>query len=790
MLDRQGRYPGAAIGAPVQALPAHHEGPRELDVYYGREDTDKEDRLTPFKIFLYVVRYRWLLLVLCLAGVVCGVAVTMMQTPLYRATARLEVLVPSAKVFQDMEAISEASDVRAFLTAREKLTSRALAQRVAYALQLSEKPQFLFPKAEFSVANIFYRAFGMGQPPTLEDLSSEQRENMAVGRVLHGVTASLVQGTSLISITFQDQSPLFAKDVANQIAQSFIDQRVDRTSETSSLARQFIEEQVLQVKDKLQKSEQALVEYARTAGITITGKELSLIGANIETLNSALATAIQERLDTGRLVAQIDAGRGGSLPQVLESEGLTKLRGTIADLSGQYQQKLGLLKPNFPEMKQLLAQIAELRRLVDDGIMAILDSIKLKYQEAINKESDLRAKLIDMEKQNIEFNDKSIKYTILRREVDSNRSQYENLISKMNEATIGSELKSQNAAIVDLAIAPSAPFSPSMLKNVAVGLALFMSLGALIIYVLEMMDNTFTRPEQVEKELGLTVLGILPKSDDRDLGANVTDQKSALSEAYRSLRTSLQFSGADGVPNTLLVTSAEPSEGKSTTSFKLAQDFAILGANVLVIDADMRKPSLHRLFGLSNILGLSNMLTNTVRREDVPGIFRSTKFDNVTVLTSGTIPPNPADLLSSPRMASLLDSLTGSFDLIIIDAPPVVGLSDAPILSRLVEGTLMVISTNQVTRKSAKAALKRLRAAGASVAGAAMSKFSISKFDYDYKHLNYQYYAYGAERAQLDDRGEHGSDRRVRGKHSALSDLVRRLRLYRDGVVDRAQSKS
>jgi capsular exopolysaccharide synthesis family protein len=241
-----------------------------------------------------------------------------------------------------------------------------------------------------------------------------------------------------------------------------------------------------------------------------------------------------------------------------------------------------------------------------------------------------------------------------------------------------------------------------------------------------------------------------------------------------------------------LVTSSEPSEGKSTTSFKLGQDFAALGARVLIVDGDLRKPNLHRLFGLDNTIGLSNLLTNTVRKEDLASIFRATKYPNVTVLTSGTIPPNPADLLSSPKMALIVTNLGKRFDLVIIDAPPVVGLSDAPILSRLAEGTLMVISTNQVTRKSAKTALKRLRAAGANVVGAAMSKFAVNKFDYNYgyKYMNYQYYDYGTSTPKIEGKVDDGADQPAYAKSPAFRRLVRRIRSSVGGFVDRAKSAS
>ncbi|MER9901999.1 polysaccharide biosynthesis tyrosine autokinase [Mesorhizobium sp. M0130] len=792
MLDRNRQHQIAGPGhAQAMSADLYYDGAQNYGSY-GGEYSDRGESFNPLKLLFYVIQYRWLIVMMAAAGCVAGIIVTMMQTPKYQATTQLEVLVPSAKVFQDIEVVSENSDLRAFQTAREKLKSRALAQRVVFQLGLGEKPDFLFPTPDFSLGNIFYRAFGITKAPSIQERSPEQREAIAIGRVLKDLTVTLVPNTSLLSITFADQKPKYASDVANQVAQSFIDQRLDQTSETSELARQFIQEQVLQVKQKLQKSEEELVAYAKDAGITITGDDKSLIGSNIEVLNTALATAIQDRLDAGRMVEQIDRGRGSSLAPVLESEGLQKLSDKLADLTSQYQQKLGILKPGFPEMQQLQSQIKELQRLYNNGVLAITDSLRLKYQEAQNKEVDLKSKLAEMEKQQVVFNDKNIRYTILKREVDSNRSQYDSLIAKLNEVGVSSELKTQSAAIVDFAAQPTMPYSPRLSINLAIAIGLFMALSASIVYVLELLNNTFTNPEQIEKELGLAMLGILPLVDDRELIASIADQKSGLSEAYRSLRTSLQFSGAEGAPRSLLVTSSEPSEGKSTTSFKLGQDFAALGAKVLIVDADLRKPNLHRMFGLDNTIGLSNLLTNTVRKEDLTNIFRATKYPNVTVLTSGTIPPNPADLLSSPKMALIVTNLGKRFDLVIIDAPPIVGLSDAPILSRLAEGTLMVISTNQVTRKSAKTALKRLRAAGANVVGAAMSKFSVNKFDYNYayKYMNYQYYDYGTSIPKIEGQVDDGAGQPAYPKSPAFSRLVRHIRSSVGGFIDRAKSIS
>ncbi|MEM6460957.1 MAG: polysaccharide biosynthesis tyrosine autokinase [Pseudomonadota bacterium] len=716
---------------------------------YGRLNEEDDSGIDPLALLLYVVKHRWLIALLIGVGIVAGVVFTWMQTPQYKATTKLEISAPSAKVFQDLEIISDYDDFRMYYTALQRLKSRSLAQRVVFEMGLADNRKFLFPAPQFAVSNLFARAFGYEQTRSVDDFTPEQREKMAIGRLRANLSAELITNTTLIAISYSDQDPQLASEIANEVAASFIDQRVDQTSETSDLAREFVQEQVVQVKDKLQASEQALVDYAKSEGITITGNEMSLVAANIQEINSALSAAIQERLDYSRLVQQIEAGRGASLPEVLDSSGIQNLKQRIAGLRATYQQKRAILKPEFPEMVALSREIAGLETEVDQAVEVVTNSIRLKRDEAIAKESDLQAKLRELESEQAAFQDKNIQYTILKREVDSNRAQYDSLIGTLNEIGVGSEIKRENAVVIDAAVRPGAPFAPNMNKNLAIALALAMALAAALIYLLELLNNTFSDPDQIENDLKLPVLGILPLIEEGQIPEQLSNQKSALSEAYRSLRTSLQFTGTDGHPRSLLVTSSEPSEGKSTTTYKLAQDFGSLGLRVLIIDADMRKPNLHVQFGTDNAIGLSNLLTNTARREDLQKIFRPTRFANVTFLSAGTIPPNPPDLLSSPKMAMMLQACTDQFDIVVLDSPPVMGLSDSPILARMVEGTLLVVSADGVTRKSAQAAVKRLKTVGGHLFGAALSRFSANKFEYaySYRYMSEGYYTLSDESA-------------------------------------------
>ena len=681
------------------------------------------DEIDLRRLFFLAFKYRRMIALLFIVGICASLMATWMMKPQYRSTAQLEVVAPSAKVLEELEVVNATADERAFLTAREKLTSRSLAQRVVFDLGLDTNAGFLFPKARFLAWNVLSRAVSGNLSTSLEDVAPEERQRIAVERVRNGLSVELVRNTSLVAVSFSHEDPVFAQMVAQQVARSYIDQGVDQVSETSVLARQFIEEQVREVRERLQASERALIDYARRQGLTVTGSDSSLIAGNIVQINEAISQAIEERLDDALLVEEIDSGRGADLPEVLANGSIGELREKVAVLSAQYQQKLTTLRPDFPDMVQLKAQIDELERQIDGAVAVMTRSVRQRHAGAIARETDLRAKLAELEATQAAFQEKNIHYTILKREVDSNRSQYENLIAKRNAVGVGSALETQSAIIVDPAAVPLHPYAPSLGLNLAAALGLCGGLAVLMVWLRESVNDVFSGPDQVETDLELPVLGILPVGQDDDIGCLLEKRDSAISEAVRSLRTALQFSGANGEPCSLAVTSTEPGEGKSTIAAKLALEFAALGRNVVLVDADFRKPRQHRLFNTDNTTGLSDMIVGTARKEDMPQLFRKTPSARLTLVTAGTVAANAPDLLVSSRMSRLNRFLSEQYDLVIFDCPPVLGLSDALILSRLAEGTLMVVSMNQTRRKSAAAALKRLGGAGGNVLGAAINRF-------------------------------------------------------------------
>lgn len=732
---------------PVSAGSALSDGPYGSGRMPDSKLAENDNNFDPIRLFWLVLGYRWLLVAFTLGGLLAGYVYSSMQTPQYRATVNLEILNNNPKSISEFEVIGQSRLERASAleNAVFKFRTRKLAQRVVYELGLSEKPEFyLPPQNRFSPKNILRRAFGKTNARTSTTLDAATREARAINVLLKGITVSNKRRTSIITVKFAHGSASFTHQVANQLGKSFISLNVDQTVEASGKVRSFIQQQVVLSKEQLTLSERRLNKYAKSIDFTEFGDEPSLIISRLSSINEALNQTVQERLVLKLVVDQIANGRAISLPDVVNNQVVQVIKSKIAELKVTYQEKLGVYKANFPEMIQRRSQIAELNSQLSQEIRIISDSFFIRLEQVQLKEKSLRQELHRLGAAQQEFREKFVEYTILKREVDGNHANYSSLVVKMNDIGIGSELRSERAVILDLAIQPSTPFSPNKLKITLVALALAWAIVGITIYVLELLKNTFATPDQLDQELNIAILGIIPFHAAADTPREETEDSAAFEEAYRSLRTAIQFSSQNSNCLSLSVTSSEPAEGKSITAFKLAEGFAKLGRKVLLVDADMRRPKLQKWFGLGNTLGLSTFLSGQMTPEEEAESLVQTDIPNLYFLSAGGIPRNAADLLASAQMPKLIHSASKEFDVLIIDSPPVMGLADAPIIARHTSATLFVVAAKQATRKSVSTALKRLQDSGANVVGVTMTKFRLEKYDYNYSYgyMQNNYYTY------------------------------------------------
>lgn len=722
-LPNQGKLPFDPSGR----LPAHTG---LTDVAFGRP-AKSESRFDINEVWRIIAKWWWLITAIAVTCLLAAIVISLMITPEYRAQSTIEVNPEGVQVVGkgvgDIQPMN--SNDREFLnTQAGLLKSRSLAERVSRSTNLASNDAIVD-----------------------QDLPRPVRESVATSTVLSSVEITQQRESRLIGISIESTDPQLAAKIADSYADNFIQQNMERRYEQTSYARNFLQQRISAVKGKLEESERALVDYAQKQGIiTLTvdsggvdtpKQEQSIDAATLVQNNLALSQARSERIAAEQRFRQ--ASGATSRSAVIADPTVQILQQQRAALEAQYQQKLALFKPDFPEMVQLRNQIDTLGKEIASQTRNVAGSasgsLQADYQAAVARENALQAKVNQGKAALLDLRARSIQYTILQREVDTNRSLYDALLQRYKEVGVAGGVGANVVSVVDRARVPTAPFKPNLPLNIALGLFIGILLGFGTAFAIEWIDDTIKTPDDLATKLGLASLGVVPAvAKGLAVREQLEDPRSQVSEAYQSIRTALQFSTDHGVPRSLLVTSTRASEGKSSTALALAQTLANLGASVLLLDADLRKPTFRGPSSTSH--GLSSLLAGS---GSVAECVHPTQMERLFLLPSGPIPPNPAELLASGRFKEILDEVLVKFDHVVIDGPPVLGLADAPMLASSTEGTLMVIEAGVVRRAAVLNAVNRLRFAEARVMGGILTKFNATKVGYGYGYG----YGYGGDDA-------------------------------------------
>lgn len=747
--------PGGDPRLPIRRLP--EQGPlalraagNALDLFEEpKRDEDEIDLLAYWQI---LQKRRWLVFGVIASILALTLLITLLTPPVYRATATLQIDREAMQIVQveGMQAPEAASGGDFYQTQYELLRSRALAERTADTLNLANTSS-LQSVAKHSWLSRLVQSL---RPQTREDAASAGKEaktavlRQAVGIVQAGLTIDPVRNSRLVKVSFDSGNPVFSARVANTLAEGFIAQQLEHKFGASSYAKTYLEDRLRQLKAKLEQSERELVAFAQKEKIvsisTDSGGQQSLVSQNLSDLNTQLADAQAQRIKAEARWREASASTGAALPADMLANSIVRtLQQQRAELQGQYQQKLQIYKPEYPEMKQLQGQIDELDKQIAGELRNIRASVKSEYAAAQAQENLLLGKIDALRSQTLDVDNRSIQYNILKREVDTNRQLYDAMLQRYKEIGIASGVGTNNVSIVDRALPPTSRYKPNLPLNLGIGLLIGAILGVLSAFVLEFMDQTLKTPQDIEQRLRLSVLGIIPRLKKQEVPAQaLRDLRSAFSEAYRSVRTALQFSTDAGVPKVLLVTSAGPSEGKSTTAWSLARNFAQLGKRTLLIDGDLRNPSLHRVAEVRGEIGLSNLLSGAANINEA---VQETDDPRLKIVLAGPLPPNPAELLAGSKLISLLTVAAEGYDQVVIDGPPVLGLADAPILANASAGTLLVVEAGKTRIQAAQMAVKRLLVARARIIGVVLSKYAAQHQGTGYNYGSYGYYAYGGQ---------------------------------------------
>ena len=668
-----------------------------------------------------VTHWRWLILGALALGLLAAVLVTMLTTPVYRSWVTLEVNPPTVEIMDEKsgDRATPISNWDFVTTQVGLLKSRSIAERAAQDLNLANNEEYA---------------------GTASDAST--RLQVATDKIAAGINAEVPEQGQLIQFSFDSQDPVLSASIANQVAESFINSNLQRRYDASSYARRFLERQIAKTRGELEKSERQLVAYAQAQGIINTGSgeegstptdANSIQGESLIALNKALADAIARR------VAAEGAYRAGTaVGTTAEVNASTlALRQSRATLEAEYQDKRTLMKPDHPDMLALKSRIDELDRQISretaQASSGRSNTLLADYRSALAAESALRSRVAGLKGDVLNLRGRSIQYNILQREVDTNRSLYDALLQRYKEVGVAGGVGTTPVSIVDRAEVPTFPYKPNLLTNILFGMGLGLLGGLALAIALEYFYDTIKTREDIRNKLGLACLGAVPKTGSKDaLFEELKDPRSIVSEAYSAVVASLRFSTDQGLPKTLLITSTRSGEGKSSSSLALAQNFARRGSSVVLVDCDLRKPAFK---AASDKVGVTQLLTDDneeLRKNIVP-----TNFPDLWLLPSGPIPPNPADLLSTGRFRAILQELSEHFDIVICDAPPVLGLADSQLLASIVGNVMFVVESGKTRTKAALEALGMIRNTGAHIVGATLTKSSEDMGGYGYKAYGY-----------------------------------------------------
>jgi len=710
-----------------------------------------------------VLKRRWSVLA-CLVVVFVTVAIgTLKQKPIYEGKLLLEINPeePTVVTFREVSQVAPTVDVDSYRETQYKvLKSRSLAERVVRDLQLYRFPEFYK----------WHMLFGLieGKPekvPSARDLgppdSSSEAFSNTVGNLLTSLDVNPVRRSNLVELSVDCENPQLAARVANRWADLYIEQNLQVRWEETEKASEWLKGKLKEKKAELEKSEDKLQAYAQANNILYITEKQNMTTERLNELLNEYTKAQSERYAKQSLYSQVEAGKVQDLPAVLNNRLIQDLEEKRVDLEKQYAEVTTWVKPNYPKARQVKKQIDALQAKIDEEKEAVTQNIVDEYRAAEVREKYLAKAVEDQKAEVNQIAARSIQYNILKREVDSNKQLYEGLLQRLKEAQVESGLKASNIRIVDSAELPKSPSKPRVIVNLALGIVLGLGLGIGLAFFQEYLDKTLKTPDEVEHLLRLPSLGVLPRFqlngsgpvDEDSLVATIEDEAVSIApaiqtspdaiEAFRSLRTSILLS-ASPVPKLILVASALPGEGKTSTAVNLGATLASLGSRVVIVDCDMRRPTCHHAVGVPNSPGFVQCLTGRAGLEEailtVPGVA------NLSVIPCGPIPPNPAEILSSPLAGELLRKLRTQFDYVLVDSPPLLSVADSRILATLTDAAVLVARAFQTPYDIVRRARALLYSADARILGVALNGVDMRREAYGGIHAAYRQgygYAHG-----------------------------------------------
>jgi succinoglycan biosynthesis transport protein ExoP len=688
-----------------------------------------------------IVRRRWLVIPFFLAVVLVTGIITLRQVKIYDATATIIIDLSAPKVL-DKDSVQEVVESGSggywyskefYETQYKVIASRTVAQRVVDKLQLNQNLAYL----------------GLEDVKDPAELERRKARIDPVAALIRNLKLQPVKDSRIVRLTYEDHDPAFAALVANTVAESYIAENLSVKTVTTQNASEWLETQLADLEKKLDDSGKALFEFKKGHDIVATTWEdrQSMVTQRLTQINDALTRArvrraeLQARNDAIQAVSTSIDKAGAeveALQPVASSMAIQQMkmryvetRAECADLRSKYGD-------DHPRLQACEKKLAETRQGMRDEIKTALNVARQEYAEVVKTERNLLALLGETKTDAFGLNQYERDYLELKRSYDNNQRLYELVLKRLKDTGVSGMLQVSNVRILDRARPATRPVRPDLVRNMALALLIGLLGGVGLAFAAEALDQTITSQQQVEERLGLTFLGIIPSIERAKDGSAQdlvvhTEPKSAVAECLRAVRTNLLFMSPEKPLKTIMVTSSGPQEGKTTTATSLAITMTGSGNRVLLVDADMRRPRIHRIFGLENRVGLSSLilgegtLASNIQRSEIPGL---------DVLPCGPVPPNPAELLHTAAFQRLLAEMAGTYDRVIIDSPPVGVVADAVVVGTHVDGVLVVLKAAKTQRDAARQAVKQLHDVNAPIFGAVLNDLDLT----DQKYGQYAYY--------------------------------------------------
>lgn len=701
-----------------------------------------------FQQYAKVLRKRrWAATTIFAAVVGLSLAVTLFMTPVYKATAQVYVD-PGQTAQLNFQQTQYQSDTSVYIeTQIGILRSESIASKVIADLGLFGETE------SHGIIGVLKGMVGFVFSAFEGPLDTASAEKVKIDKFEDRLDVSAVKNSNLIKVSFEAEDRELAARVANATVQTFIERNLEMKVAPAREAMTWLNDKVEEIRGKMSKSASELQDYKREKELIVTGDKQSNISLQALTeLSTRVLEAEARRYEAEVKYQQVksigdDIDKLMSLPSVMNNTIIQSLKTQHSTLNKDIAEMSKKLGDKHPQMIRTRRELEITDEQLRREINLIVNSLKTDYETTLKQEQSLKNALARQKQEAMNYESRSSEYELMRQDVESSKDIYDAVLKRFQESNLMGNISMSNVQFIDHAIPPLDPDRPKGALYILIGVIMggFLAVGGA--FGLEYMDSTFKSPDDIEDYLGLPFLGMVPsvpalmeKKGHQNLIA-VTDPKSAVSEAIRSIRGSILLSSGDKTPKVIQVCSAVHSEGKSTISSNLACIMSAAGEKVLLVDGDMRKPRLHRVFKTPNGKGLSSLL---IRQDTLDDVVHRTSVANLSFLPSGPVSPNPAELLGSKTMQELLVTLRGQYDRVIIDCPPYLGLADASMLTPVTDGTILVVKGGETPRDVVQKATKGMALIKAKVLGIVLNAQTGDASDY-YAY-NYNYYHTDADK--------------------------------------------